>query len=823
MRKKVINNKVLFAFVVVISVALVVLILFDRVNQPYETKNRDKMYSKAISYYENGEYDKADLQLQYYIQNTPKDKDSIVLLGDWKWERGLFDEAKEWYQKASKIKSEDETFDGSILTLGAYDSICRIKSDIDNIKVEVKPSARMTSNMAINISHGNLLTDSYCAGKINGLSSDLIEQEDYITSEWIDIDSDQKALTIVGDFNCAIWQFKFDNDSIRFKGSDDGEVFHVLDEVSLNNKSSETVEIPEGATAVRVTFMNKTTMEESILSGKTMLVYGTYPKYAENNETLTVSIPDLNDNDILTYTNEGWFLNGEKKNDLPKLTIRKGDTVVLTGDVIGNVLIFGDEIPIKTDGQYGVRWKYDSTDTVCERIGDAEDLSFDYMCDDKWVGVGKNDFDSIAPWKDIKLCVIEEDGNIIYEDDPNFNRSGSSGDVMVEIPAHYVKRTVQDGYEEIWISATPHEGYELDPAFIQDGVTLDKIYVGAYLSGYDGQMLNSLSGEVPVINLSYNDLQQCTEKKTAGWGELDYRTLAMIQRLFLVETAVKDSQSLFAGNVDMKFGYSDISDQTLYAQFSSEDLSNTIILKNWKNSRKFAVGDSVVVLQAPEGKYYNELKKYDNSDNFKRVITDVRQANGWYYITFSGTPIQITAKQTMIMHLPRKNGKTDTIEYCTGMNTGTRGLTSFKYRHMENIWGNVCVLVGGININNGKVNIEYGNGEKREISYSLPFQDGTPSQLVGHTAFIEKMGFDAENPLIMLPVSIGNSASPTTCYSDLWVYPETSKNDNLILTYGLTWDLRNYGGLFAFRVAGVNAKAPENGSRLLYRSFTNEE
>ena len=174
-----------------------------------------------------------------------------------------------------------------------------------------------------------------------------------------------------------------------------------------------------------------------------------------------------------------------------------------------------------------------------------------------------------------------------------------------------------------------------------------------------------------------------------------------------------------------------------------------------------------------------------------------------------------------LMHLPRKNGTTDAMVYCTGNSEGVEGLTSFKYRNMENLWGNVCVLVDGIRICDGEVSVMTDGMDMEKISYTVSFQDGTPSTLIGHTAFVSKMGFDAENSLIMLPVETGMGASPTTGYVDLWAYPKSSQKSDLVLTYGLTWDLRNYAGLFAYRVASASTKAPENGSRLIYIPLNN--
>ena len=78
------------------------------------------------------------------------------------------------------------------------------------------------------------------------------------------------------------------------------------------------------------------------------------------------------------------------------------------------------------------------------------------------------------------------------------------------------------------------------------------------------------------------------------------------------------------------------------------------------------------------------------------------------------------------------------------------------------------------------------------------------------------MGFDENNPLYMLPIEVGNGASSVTGYCDALFYQKNERN--LILTYGLTWDLRQYAGLFGYRanISAEEAKV-ESGSRLVYR------
>ena len=134
--------------------------------------------------------------------------------------------------------------------------------------------------------------------------------------------------------------------------------------------------------------------------------------------------------------------------------------------------------------EYGIRHSLDSGISVCERLGDARGAHFDFLVEDEWQNGGVNDFDRFYPWSEMRLCNISvHDGKreFIYEDDPRFSLDGSSGNVMVEIPKFYVKRTVADGYEEVWISGVRHDGYEIEPVFVKSGKELEHVYISAYL------------------------------------------------------------------------------------------------------------------------------------------------------------------------------------------------------------------------------------------------------------------------------------------------------------------------------------------------------
>lgn len=225
------------------------------------------------------------------------------------------------------------------------------------------------------------------------------------------------------------------------------------------------------------------------------------------------------------------------------------------------------------------------------------------------------------------------------------------------------------------------------------------------------------------------------------------------------------------------------------------------------SSKKINVGDSVVVFDVPQGtSYYSTLTKYQNNADWDRTVTGRKKLeSGNIQIEFSGNPIVSMKDTTLIMHLPNRNGKTDHLNSATGQKINSlSGNLSFRYRYIENLWGSVCVMLDDVIIKNGEIHI-IGLGDTPEVvlSYKLAEQRGTPSEGVSPAvASIQSMGYDPNNPLLMLPDSVGNGASSVSAYCDACFYQINDKD--LILTYGLTWDLRQYAGLFGYR-ANISA------------------
>lgn len=829
------NSKLIISLLIII---LVIFLIIGNKNS-YENKNCNIMIKKAEKFYKNGKLDKAIIQLNIYLQNKSDDIDTWMKLAEYYKENRDESSAFRCYVKAEENYLDNDTSNEyNKLVLCASKKNIKVKKSLENIKISIKPIVKETKNAKILIQSENLYNGNSNEGCIDYLKDELKSGE-YLTTDWFTIDdTENEYLTMTGGFNCSIWQFKDKKGTIISTYNQKG-VFRDKDSCSIDNMHKSTVKIPKGAQSARVTYIDYSLKDSSsTLDDKLYIVYGSIPKMIKNTSDIEIDIPDLDENSFITYENSKWYLNQEDtKTELEnyeQISINKGSTIYLSGDLCGKVVITGTNKEKSLKGEYGVRWKVGDTENICERVGDANELNFNYLVDNNWAGYFENDFDDIYPWSEIKLCSIDKQGNIIYSDKDEFRTDGSSGDVMVEIPKYYFKREIIDGYEYIWISQDEKEGYSLDPSFVTTNGIVDKIYVGAYLTGIeeDKEDFNIISEENPIINLSLDDINNVLKKRGERWKEIDINALMTIQRLFLVETAIKDSQMLFKGPTNLVWGTTNSEVTSVYAFSSSKEKTNIIQLKNNNSSKRFKVGDAITIIQVPNeysdkinGKtileeyksYYSILSNYENTNEWNREILSIRESdNGNISIEFSGEPIEVTSHQTMIMHLPRKNGQSNNIEYHTGVNNDN-GLNSFKYRYMENIWGNVSVLLDGVTINSGNINIKYNNNDEVTLSYKLPLQDkNAANNALGSECMILNMGLDLNNNSIMLPDSVGSEGtSPVTSFGDALFYSDYY--NEMCLAYGFTWDLRQYAGLFSYRTISKTSKAIEYGSRLVYK------
>ena len=431
--------------------------------------------------------------------------------------------------------------------------------------------------------------------------------------------------------------------------------------------------------------------------------------------------------------------------------------------------------------QYGVRWNGTSS-TVCERLGDAVGLVAN--AHKGTADSVQNDFDSIYPWSDMKLCNIDADGNILaFADEPSFQRDGTNGDVMVRIPKFYYKREkTADGCEEWWICAVKLPGYALHPLFMDDGKEVSEVFHSAYnASSYTDEAdskvkLQSITGVQPRTRTTIANFRTYARNKGSIWGIEDISCINALQLLYMVEYANTNSQSVLGSGVSLL-------QYTSHLAVEAGENTNEFVTSTG-NANKYAVGQRIEI-----GKSQGE----NNITSTPRTITAITAREDdadISVITFDGDPVTSIAVGNMIWNVAPLNGSCDELGGGSGY-IGANGYSDVAYRGIECFHAKLLRFIDGVNIKDRVV--YYANsmadyadgvydGKYRAVGYSNAEASG----------YISTFGYDEKAPWVMFPIEAKGGS--TTCVPDYY-YQNTGER---LLLLGGPWADGAAAGAFFF-------------------------
>jgi hypothetical protein len=187
--------------------------------------------------------------------------------------------------------------------------------------------------------------------------------------------------------------------------------------------------------------------------------------------------------------------------------------------------------------------------------------------------------------RNMRRCVLTDAGKVNYylsatnslkkEDGvTDAVLTGADGQVMVEIPAFYTRRTVNGTVTTWFVSSIPLSGFTIHPAFVKDGVEVPFRYYGAYDACYldatdstyksglnldnlsasldlAADKLSSVSGVYPIVGVLRSDTRSLAANRGTGWRQLDFALWSAVQMLYLVEYQSFFSQNILgAGNTN---------------------------------------------------------------------------------------------------------------------------------------------------------------------------------------------------------------------------------------------------------------------------------
>lgn len=175
----------------------------------------------------------------------------------------------------------------------------------------------------------------------------------------------------------------------------------------------------------------------------------------------------------------------------------------------------------------------------------------------------------------MRRCVVDSTGAVKYylsgtdstkkADGTAANLTGADGQVMVEIPAHYRKCSLNSaqGYMDVEISLYPFEG----------AIPVPRYLVGAYEASLDrsNNLLSSVVNKtaafrggtnnadwdgtyrsllgLPATGISLTDFRQYGRNRGTGWGCYDWNAHLAIYWLFAIEYATLNSQKAFTSTL----------------------------------------------------------------------------------------------------------------------------------------------------------------------------------------------------------------------------------------------------------------------------------
>ena len=386
-----------------------------------------------------------------------------------------------------------------------------------------------------------------------------------------------------------------------------------------------------------------------------------------------------------------------------------------------------DSIETTRGHVYGIRRKItNNSSSAWERLFDSVGKIANAT---KNGGTVQNDFDSLAPWSDIKSCNYDLTTKKInaWFGDANFKFDGTNGDVFTHVPKTYWKIYQENDYDYVLLADYPKAGF----------MEVDGFFVGRHNGSVanDG-LLHTYSGLVPTTGKNINQFRTLANALGDKFSQLDWRYF-VLQMIYLVEYANYNSQSMLGNGI-----------------MSRKNLK-TIVAEN--NTNRVIIGSS-------SGYYVGQIIRIGTSDGGTQIadarkITAIEpyEADGitGVAITFDGAAVNI-AVDNFVCTMAQITGQCDAL----GMKSGclnNDGYHSVIYRGVENLFANIWQWVDGINIISGKFYICKDHAlyasdtteNYKELSY----------RALGSEGYAKELDLDPDEPFFRFPKAVGGGTS----------------------------------------------------------------
>lgn len=321
-------------------------------------------------------------------------------------------------------------------------------------------------------------------------------------------------------------------------------------------------------------------------------------------------------------------------------------------------------------------------------------------------------------------CLLKDDGTVNYylnaydwaykEDGSPSTLTGADGQVMVQIPAFYIKYEKYGNWHAWYISLYPLTGYTIHPAFTKDGVNVAYRYIGAYEGIlYD----NSASIYANGLYLPADTVTFTASTKTiavAGTFPTNpFTGLAAGDKIKITGTSNNNATFTVATTGDKSITVTEtVADET----------ANTTVIQTERDYTA-TTGDKLSSVSGKIPIAYltrasSRVMATNRGAGWRQLDYDLVNALEWLILTEYGTfyiqnipeigpgITNITGWDKYSNYNPFvASGNGNAIGNATGDNAGNTAAGTEKtkysrYRGIENFYGHVYKWVDGININN---------------------------------------------------------------------------------------------------------------------------
>ena len=451
---------------------------------------------------------------------------------------------------------------------------------------------------------------------------------------------------------------------------------------------------------------------------------------------------------------------------------------------------------IKSDIKYGIRWNTNDHKSIGERCFDAIGMN-------AMIGIGSqngvSDFDTIYPWSEIKRCNIRVNAAgakiVTFEGEDGFALDGSNGDVFVRIPKFHIEKYTENGYEYRVISESTGI---IHPAFVENGMVLNEIFVAAYEAKIDNAHLRSVAGVIPTSNRIGQDFLDAAKANGSGYSLYDSRTIDAVWMLACIEYGVRNTNRIWGyGYADFWQGvntFGGVSQTSIYS-----GATNKFYVNKWPESRKkhTPIGSNILI-----------CKNNQNTVIAERKLLSVTDEGDYTVFTFDGDPVDIdttcfigSAACTTNFCETAPAGAlawhTGRADWITGNSANVKN--PMRYRWIENIVGSLWSFLPDVTFSNLQMYVC-----KNQTDYEF-----------------HKVGGSYEPIGDVLPKNADNGYKDDVVDTNFWIAELLSDHFLVGTSFGSNWDKslvssEGFGGYY-YLDDGVNCIVNGGGFDHLWR------